>query len=807
MAKHRLFPIVTSAGAPRSTWLLASATLLALAFTSEDAVASCTYQSATNVFALTGDVCTAAAGVYAPLGVGFFAYSGGVINSPAAVTIDTTGPARAYGAWSYGTGAQINFAGPTTISTIGLASYGLYASHGGAISLTAPTTISTAGKRAFGLRVSSGGAVSSGSTLDIAVNGSRSGGVEVKGPGSLVTLEGPTNIALNAIKDVGLSAAFGGAISVEGPTTINALGRRDVGVAAVAGAVSASGALNITTTQIPSTAFLLTGISPSIIATGGGTVSTAGDAIDLIRAANAVATFDNFRFDSASGNLIGELAVPCIWPGYSTATINFNNTVAVASYNLLDTTAGSAVTLNANASTLTGAIQTDSKSTANVNLTNGTFWTMTGSSMVSNLTVANSVVVFAPPGSGGAFKTLTVNNYVGSGANVTLNAVLGGSGSASDQIVINGGRATGSTLLTIKNIGGAGGQTSGAGIPIVVATDGATIAPNAFALANTPVVGGYKYGLDESNDDWYLVSSPTSRQTDIQHSVDKLAKTQQQQIITNDLLASILLGAAGRFGCSTCSSGFASAGSFSLGASGQWSLSDRLTLLGGVSYNSYSDSGATVDNAPMAAASLHYDFADWGSSRPFVEFGGAVTPYEQVQYSRSYANGPTTSTGYASTIDRNATIFGRAGLAASLTSVDQAAVYGELDRDLMQTGGFAESENTNNPYPASVPSGLSTLNVAKVGGQYTRLFTDNISVSLSAALDYGFSAGAGSQVNVVDFGPVAPGGIANSAWGEYSANLSYRIGPRFVASAFVIGTMGGEPGWTIHGGGQLQYSF
>ena len=52
---------------------------------------------------------------------------------------------------------------------------------------------------------------------------------------------------------------------------------------------------------------------------------------------------------------------------------------------------------------------------------------MTGSSTVTNLSVANSMIVFAPPGSGAGFKTLTVTNYVGSGANITLNTALGGS--------------------------------------------------------------------------------------------------------------------------------------------------------------------------------------------------------------------------------------------------------------------------------------------------------------------------------------------------------------------------------------------
>ena len=89
--------------------------------------------------------------------------------------------------------------------------------------------------------------------------------------------------------------------------------------------------------------------------------------------------------------------------------------------------------MNASASTLTGAIQTDLTSTTNINLTGGTTWTITGSSTLTNLKVTNSAIAFAPPDSGAAFKTLTVANYVGSGANITLYAALGGSNSASDR--------------------------------------------------------------------------------------------------------------------------------------------------------------------------------------------------------------------------------------------------------------------------------------------------------------------------------------------------------------------------------------
>jgi hypothetical protein len=148
----------------------------------------------------------------------------------------------------------------------------------------------------------------------------------------------------------------------------------------------------------------------------------------------------------------------------STATVNFNNTIANAGAgNLLNATLGSTVAFNANASTLTSAIETDATSTTNVSLANGATWTMSASSTATSLNLANSAIFFSPSG---GFKTLTVGSYVGTGANITLNTALGGPNAGStDQVIINGGSATGLTSLTIKNASGAAGAaTTGASI-------------------------------------------------------------------------------------------------------------------------------------------------------------------------------------------------------------------------------------------------------------------------------------------------------------------------------------------------------
>jgi hypothetical protein len=337
--------------------------------------------------------------------------------------------------------------------------------------------------------------------------------------------------------------------------------------------------------------------------------------------------------------------------------------------------------------------------------------------------------------------------------------------------------------------------------------NGGTTASNAFALANTPVVGGFRYSLEDINNDWNLVSSPTSTQNDIANSVTNIAKSQQQQIITNRILDSILLGATEQVNCSNCSSGFGSIGSYALGAHGRHSLTDELTVIGGFSYGEYSADGVTVSNAPSVAGSLIYDFVNWGRSRPFVEVGGGATPFEDVQYSRTYQNGASVGTGYGKAINRNLGIFGRVGWVDRLTPIDEAAVYGDISRSWMIAGGYTEGAGLGNPYPATVQTGLDTLNVARVGGQYTHLFNGNIEVNVSAAVAYGFDAGSGNQFSVVDFGAIAPYPIANSYWLEYGGRVGYRLNNKMVLDAFLLGTAFGEIGWTIHGGAALRYLF
>lgn len=119
---------------------------------------------------------------------------------------------------------------------------------------------------------------------------------------------------------------------------------------------------------------------------------------------------------------------------------------------------------------------------------------------VGSLTNAGTVNLRgAAPGS-----TLTVNgSYVGNNGLLQLSTALDDSASVTDKLVINGS-ASGSTRVSVTNLGGLGGQTTGNGIEIVSTTGGIVGTP--FTLAHGVSAGAYDYRLNTTASSAYLTS-------------------------------------------------------------------------------------------------------------------------------------------------------------------------------------------------------------------------------------------------------------------------------------------------------------
>ncbi|MFK0087554.1 autotransporter outer membrane beta-barrel domain-containing protein [Pseudomonas sp. NPDC090755] len=130
-----------------------------------------------------------------------------------------------------------------------------------------------------------------------------------------------------------------------------------------------------------------------------------------------------------------------------------------------------------------------------------------------HVTVNNAGLIDLRSG-GNALGRLTINgNYVGNGGTLKLNTVLAGDGAASDRLVVNGGRISGTTNLQISNFGGAGAATSQNGIQVVEAASGAISSSGAFVQTQTLSAGAFDYRLfkggvtPDSVNSWYLRSA------------------------------------------------------------------------------------------------------------------------------------------------------------------------------------------------------------------------------------------------------------------------------------------------------------
>lgn len=129
-------------------------------------------------------------------------------------------------------------------------------------------------------------------------------------------------------------------------------------------------------------------------------------------------------------------------------------------------------------------------------------------------TLNNSGVIDLTRGNTATSDTLTVQgHYAGNGGQLLLQSAVGDDASASDKLVVNNGTLTGTTLISVSNLGGAGALTLQNGIQLVQAQGTAVSDNGAFALAAPVSAGAYDYNLFKggvtagSENSWYLRSS------------------------------------------------------------------------------------------------------------------------------------------------------------------------------------------------------------------------------------------------------------------------------------------------------------
>jgi len=290
-------------------------------------------------------------------------------------------------------------------------------------------------------------------------------------------------------------------------------------------------------------------------------------------------------------------------------------------------------------------------------------------------------------------------------------------------------------------------------------------------------------------------------------SIGGLAGQRFNQMITNQVLGSVLLGVNEQINCTDCVSAFGSVGSFTAGVHGRKELTSNLSLLAGLAYTQYSENGYHVTGAPIGAFALRYDFTDWGSSRPFFDIGTVLSPFQNVRYSRSYVTSLGAVSLESSTNSADYAAYGRAGWISRLSPRDEVAGSIELWQLWQRVSGYSDPLVAFNPFNATIATGTDRTSLVKLGGQWTHLFGPSVEANINGAIVQSFATHSGIVATVTGDGLVAPT-IGNQAWFEYGGRVGFRITKGWVADLFVNGTLGPQPvGNTVHGGLGLRINY
>jgi hypothetical protein len=291
------------------------------------------------------------------------------------------------------------------------------------------------------------------------------------------------------------------------------------------------------------------------------------------------------------------------------------------------------------------------------------------------------------------------------------------------------------------------------------------------------------------------------------NSINGLANQRFNQMITNQVLGSVLLGVNEQVNCSDCVSAFGSVGSFTAGVHGRKELTNNLSLLAGLAYTQYSENGYHVTSAPIGAFALRYDFTDWGSSRPFFDIGTVLSPFQKVRYSRNYVTSLGAVALDSSTDSADYAVYGRAGWTSRLSPRDEVAASLEFWQLWQRVSGYSDPTVAFNPFDATIGGGTDRTSLVKIGGQWTHLFGSSVEGNINGSFVQSFATHSGIVAAVTGDGLVTPT-IGNQSWFEYGGRVGYRITKGWVADVFVNGTLGPQPvGNTIHGGVGLRINY
>ncbi len=280
----------------------------------------------------------------------------------------------------------------------------------------------------------------------------------------------------------------------------------------------------------------------------------------------------------------------------------------------------------------------------------------------------------------------------------------------------------------------------------------------------------------------------------------------QSQMITNRILANVLLGGNEQINCSNCVSAFGSVGSFSAGAHGRYNFNGQLSILGGVAISQYHGKGYQATSVPILAGAFRYDFADSGWARPYIDVGLVASPGQSFRITRNYFNGGVPATGIGKPDGNSLSAFAKAGWVFRVTGRDEISVFGEVWRSWQRMGSYVETPVP--PMPAIFPAATDVMTIGKIGAQWTHLWGTSIETHLNGGVARTFGTSSSLHGTLNGVGALTLTGLKERTYFEYGARIGYRITPKLVLDVFANGAiMGGPIGNQIHVGSALRYHY
>ncbi|WP_407146501.1 autotransporter outer membrane beta-barrel domain-containing protein [Bradyrhizobium sp. ORS 86] len=382
-----------------------------------------------------------------------------------------------------------------TINTSGNFGIGMFATGtaygiGSSIAITNAGIINTAGSFAWGMTVTGNNSTVT-NTGAVKTTGDHADGVYVNASNQTAVINRGT-ISVTGAGAIGVSVNY----STAGQT--NTITNQAGGVISSQQGYAIAALNNNTGNEIVDNSGTLIGGNGTAVALGSGNDALTVHAGSVVQGAmdggtgTDTLTFDKFAYTGGSGI-----------QNWETFNLSNGSTLTLNSDLVMGDLGGFAGDPNA---TKTGVVSIDTASAINA----FGIYAIKAIDPSSLVTVNNAGTLNLSNGSATNVLTI-VGNYVGQNGHLILSTVLGSDNSPSDKLVISRGTATGNTSITVNNAGGLGALTTGDGIRVVQAINGATTAVNAFALSGRVAAGAYDYLLYRSGattpDDWYLRST------------------------------------------------------------------------------------------------------------------------------------------------------------------------------------------------------------------------------------------------------------------------------------------------------------